>query len=147
MKEFILSASSLIIISLVVEMFCPAKVMKKSLYMALSLVVLFVIISGVKNIFTSDNETSFENYTLKLESQGETICLGIIETTESQILNALSENGIETSSVKLDYEVNELRVKITSAQAYIESEEQEAKAKEIIQNLTGLKKEEITIYV
>lgn len=145
MKTFIISCFGLVLVSLIVEIFCPAKIMKTSLYMAFSLVVLVVMVDGIKGAFKTDLENN--NFpSLKLEQSGNAIFSGSVKSTERQIENALKNEGIDVGAVELDYYVNELKVVITGASIKLKDEQDLDKTKEIIKEITGLKDEEIEIW-
>lgn len=146
MREFIISCMAVVLVALVVEIFCPAKVMKKSLYMALSLVTLVVISSGINGLLSNKSENPLDNLSLNLEASSDSVFVGMVESTEQQILLSLNENGIDCKSVKLDYYVDELSIKYVSAKVKLKEIEEEEKVKEIVSNLTGLKVEDVTIY-
>lgn len=145
MKVFIVSSLGLVLVSLIVEIFCPAKIMKTSLYMAFGLVALVVMVDGIKGLFKTDLfESSFPS--LRLEQSGNAIFSESVKLTEQQIEKTLKNEGIEAQDVELDYYVDELNVVITSASVKLKNEQDVDKTKEIIKEITGLKDEEIEIW-
>lgn len=146
MKTFIISSIGLVLVALIVEIFCPAKVMKTSLYMAFSLVALVVIVDGLKGIFKNETAGSLEFPTLKLEQSSSEIFSQSVKSTERQIESTLKNEGITVGQVELDYYVDELKVVITGASVKIDNLQDVEKSKKIIRELTGLKDEEIEIW-
>lgn len=146
MKTFIITSIGLVFVTLIVEIFCPAKVMKTSLYMAFSLVALVVIVDGLKGIFKNETAGSLEFPTLKLEQSSSEIFSQSVKSTERQIEGTLKNEGITVGQVELDYYVDELKVVITGASVKIDNLQDVEKSKKIIRELTGLKDEEIEIW-
>lgn len=147
MKEFILSLLAIVVLSLLVEIFCPTKVMKKSLTMAFSLVVLIVVSNGIKGIFNSNKNLDLNNYTLKIESLSEDLFSTTVETTKKQIYNALETINIEATDIELDYVITELKVEFVGASVSIKNEEDKKRTMEIIKDITGLEVGDITVWV
>ena len=146
MKGFILAISSLVVVALIIEIFCPVKVMKKSLYLAFSLVVLFVITSGARHLLKRE-DLIFKDYETKIENESLEMFLTIKNNAESQIESVLSEHNIMVSNIDLEYEISEFKISFTQCSVGIDDEEKIEETKKIIQNLTGLEEEEVIVYV
>ena len=121
--------------------------MKKSLYMAFSLIVLVVVLGGVKNIFTKDESNFIESINFNLELTKENLFGGCMYNIESQVKNALTGAGVKVKEVSIDYSINELSLVFTSAVVELEQEKDKQTALAIVQSVTGLDEQEIEIWV
>ena len=147
MKEFILSCVAVVLASVIVEIFSPLNKMKKSLYFAFSLVVLLVLTSGIKGTIKKAETLDMSNYHTEIEANVGSLFSSTIEQSETLIVEQLKYNDIVVEDLTLDYEVSELKAKITSASVSILNKEDKTKTKKIIQNLTGLEEGDIKIWV
>lgn len=147
MKGFVTNCSIIIILVLVVEIFCPARVMKKSLYMVFSLIILVVVLGGVKDIFTKEESNFIENININLELSKDNLFGDCVYNIESQVQKSLVGAGIKVKNVSIDYSINELSLVFTSAVIEVELEKDKQKALEIVQSITGLDEQEVEIWV
>ena len=147
MKTFVSSCAVIIIAILIVEIFCPAKVMKKSLYMAFSLAMLVVLVGGIRNLLSAETSGVISDINFRVELSKDSILNESANLMEEQIVKALEESDIRVSDVTLDYYINELSLVFEYVTVEIEEETKKDKAVEIVKNITGLSEKEIDVWV
>lgn len=145
-KTFLLSISGIIVLVLVVELFCPTKVMKKSLYMAFSLVVLVLFSSGVISFFSNINSSS-TNTSFSLGETSARIIKDKIDYTEQNLKKILKNEGVDCTSVSIDFEIDELETKYTSVTVYITDEVYIEKTKEVVSKVLKIDKQAVSVWV
>ena len=145
MKGVITSCAVIVVIVLIVEIFCPAKVMKKSLYMAFSLIMLVVIVSSIKNAFKNPSEGFYQNLSLKIESSSDSILSSSAQRTKNNIEKALLSAGINVVSIDMDYYIDEYKVIVNQVEVNIENEEDKVNALKIIKETTNLAEGDLKI--
>lgn len=146
MKTFLLSISGIIVLVLVVELFCPTKVMKKSLYMAFSLVVLVLFSSGVISFFSNIKSYSV-NSNFSLGEASEQIIKDKINYTEQNLKKILKNEGVDCKSVSIDYEIDELETQYISVVVYITDEVYIEKTREIVSKVLKIDKRVVSVWV
>lgn len=145
MREFIVSSIAVVLISVVVEIFCPIKAMKKPFVMVMSMVVLLIIVGGVKNIIK--NENSFLDISnLSLDLSSSQILEDIIQITENQIKINLKNNDVDVKDIVLYYEIDEVAVKYKGVRVEVAPNQDVDNIKKIVSNLINLPVEDIEIY-
>jgi len=147
MKEFISSCAVIIVVVLIVEIFCPAKVMKKSLFMAFSLISLVVTVGGIRGLFNSQTNQSFSQINVKIDASSESILSTSATMMEKRIIDALKNEGVYVDDISLNYYINELSIVVESARVEIKNEADKTKTINIICALTGLSEGDISIWV
>ena len=146
MKQFVFCCIAVVLVSLIIEIFCPAKIMKKPVYLALSLSVLFMFATGIRSVFFED-ELKFQSFNFKLNEMSEIMLSTSVEKTKAQIISALNSSGVEVKDVELDYEITELKIEFIKVGVTILNAEDEAKSKEILSNILALEGEQVEIWV
>lgn len=144
-KEFIYSIIVVAVISLMVELFCPAKVMKKPLYLALTLISLFIIVDGSISLLTNSKK-ELVDFEFNLTEFNNPIFGSIVSNTESNIMLALTQNGAEVEKINLEYVVDEFQINYQGCKVKVKSAENEKQYKELVSNLTGLNVGDVVIY-
>ena len=147
MKGFVTSCAIVVVAILVVEIFCPAKVMKKSLYMAFGIISVMVLVQGATNLFKPNNEFGADNISLKLEESGVNILSLGAERAKVQVIKALESAGVEVIDVDIDYYINELSLVIEGVEVAIKNEKDQETTLKIIKDTMGLMEEQIHICV
>lgn len=145
MKEFIFSSMAVVVLSVVIEMFCPIKSMKKPVIMALSLVLLFVVASGIKSVFNNE-KINFQDVKLSLNTSTDSMISSMVDVTETQVFNTILQNGCEVESVKLDYEINEFSVEYTGVKIKVKKNQDQDKIKQLASNLLDVDVEDVEVY-
>ena len=146
MKEIIYSFVAVILLSLVVEIFCPTRHMKKITMSAFSLVCVFIIISGTIKLLNQETEVKFDLYD-EVSYSLESISASSVKLTRQEIINILKTEGIRGEiDVEIEYVLNEYSIEYTKVVVTLSDEKEKDKVREIVRSiLPSVSEEDIVI--
>ena len=146
MREFLLSVVGVVVLSLIVEVICPIKKMKTSVALSFSLVVIFVLVSGVRSLLKKEKKLSFGEYAIMIEEGGVSMMNESVTLMEEQVAKALRAEGGKVRSVDIDYVISELKIEIQGVQVQMVDENMgEDEVKKIVKKIMDLGEDKIWV--
>lgn len=146
MREFLLSVVGVVVLSLIVEVICPIKKMKTSVALSFSLVVIFVLVSGVRSLLKNEKKLSFGEYAIMIEEGGVSMMNESVTLMEEQVAKALRAEGGNVRSVDIDYVISELKIEIQGVQVQMGDENMgEDEVKKIVKKIMDLGEDKIWV--
>lgn len=118
MKNIIYLFVSIILLSLLVELFSPAKKMKKSIMTVFSFVVIFLILSESKNLIGNINNYN-SDFNFSMEDSIDDLMYSNVQNTSVQLIQLLKNEGIDSVyDIKISYEVDNYNIKLISVEVF-----------------------------
>lgn len=146
MRTFLISLLAISVITLVVEVFCPPKTMKKAVLMAVSLSVLAILMNGIAELIKS-NESSIENdIKHKFEISSNNILSTSVNHTTNELRKTLENEGIEVVDIGIDYYLDEFSIVYEEIECEVVDSSHKEKAKAIIQQIMNINEERVIVW-
>lgn len=133
MKTFISILCVGVLFSVFIEIFCVSSWAKKTLYAVLSLLTIYMTISGASALINGSCDSGGLDFSAQIELGAETLASSNAAHAENNLKSVIENEGLgEVISIAFDYHVENYKIVYTGAEINFLSKPNEEKVKELV---------------